>query len=102
LFTPRYVSVFDAASGSPDGWEGAGVTTCVNDTVLGGFSELGASDQVSKGFQGLPTHSLLRIQMTVLAIDAWGAGDGFTVWVDGVPFGPYDKASGSDVTALGE
>ena len=49
----------------------------------------------------LPPHTILRLDMNVIAIDSWEPSDSFSVLVDGVPFGPFDRFSGPGVTPIG-
>jgi len=86
-----YNTSFDSAS---DAWTGAGVSVCAGASVLGGFGVFGAGDVAVKTVSGLGPHSQLRLQLSVVAIDAWAANDTYTVAIDDNVFGPYDKTSG--------
>ncbi len=39
--------------------------------ATGGAGELGNQDSLSRGFTGLPPHTLLVVKATMLAIDDW-------------------------------
>jgi hypothetical protein len=56
---------------------------------------------VSRVADNLPPHTMLRLDMNVLAIDSWEPSDSFSVLIDGVVFGPFDRFSGPGVTPVG-
>ncbi len=49
---------------------------------------------------GLPAHTFVRVDLVVFAVDNWSLSDTYTIVVDGVTFGPFDKSSGTGVVTV--